>query len=840
MRFEAIGSRIACQSQFNSSSRIWRFQLQRQFQSSPKAPSASKHHQTASDDHPDHGKERDAAQFSSAKQIVEPMREGGPHTLPCYSWTTTPTAILRSPSSYRGFGRETKVLTREKLNKRLIGNEDSAEGGDNSGVVDFSALEENSVNTTHQHRDINTLIDVERLSPKADGSYPVTEGHNCANTQPVDSFASTQDRTSSHVQYGRGTIESDGDEDLLTNSLVRIRRVHRQGRRSVLTESGILMPPEVGLENTDVPQHIFRINANVDIKALEVRLYNALQTQDAHTVFQELRTIAYFQGKSVLSELLGSLPCNTFTEVLRHLDPNCFVGRYVKLHQEIGIYHLQLLGLPSRDPSGYHQFCSLFLSEIDNILHARRQISNQSTLMDYRYLLHCARVTGNIPYAQEIWRNMKEDSVIPDLKCYNDYLAARCYGENSNVLQRRRLRVIRHNTLPRTFALEDQPLGLRGHSVKRTVHPVGIQLVSSNLFVEMIEAGISGDEETFCLLMVASAREGELDGMAAILKRAWGIDVAALEANDERDIPPVKNYAPDSPFYPSDKLLFTLAHVYGINNQVSQAMRLVDYVSRQFDIPIPLLVWEELLRYTVIMSRKLRRGFSPELQTFVQKPEWGQLPRNAPERLWNTMTSEPYNIKPTMEMHDGFIHNLINFRYFGLAKEIMESGRRLHIAQVEDFRQKFLLAKADQSRSSAIDQQFHFQNPNVEWRRRDVAFAQAKMKRSRLYIRRWVVLWLKRAGRTLRYHSQLTIDMPDFVRAWKVFLPPVVEYHVPFGKVEIKTKIHEEQRRRQRTFNSPEWLGLQRKLLISRMRNWLRYKRRYGSKRRIKPFLRRT
>ena len=849
MRFEAIGSRIACQSQLNTSSRALQShfpRFQRQFQSFPASPYISKHRKNTSTDYSDHELERHSTQLPSAKRIVKLFREDGPHTFASYFWTTIPTAIRQLASNGHGSAKGTNVLTQEKLKSGLMRNKDGAEGGDKGGDTVFMIQEENRVDTTHQYGEINELINIESPTPIPVESYAVTEApshtalYNGANGTPGGTFRRTQDGTNSHVQHGSGNAESSDMADSAIDSLVHVRRVQRQRRKSVLTEYGILMPPEVGLENTDVPQLVLRNNPTSDIDELAARIYRSLQTQDSHTVFQELRSIAFFQGKSVLSQLLGSLPKNTFTEVLRHLDPWCFVGRYVKLHQEIGIYHLQLLGLPSRDTSGYHQFCRLFLSEIDNIIHARRQISNRSTLTDYRYLLNCARVTGNIPYAQEIWRNMKQDSVTPDLKCYNDYLAARCYGENSNILQRRRLRVIRHNTLPRTFALEDQPQGLRGHAVKRTADPVGIQFVASNLFVEMIEAGIAGDEETFCLLMVASAREGVVDGIATILKRAWGIDVAALEANDERDIPSAKKYAPNSPFHPSDKLLFTLAHVYGINNRISQAMRLVDYVSRQFDIPIPLLVWEELLRYTVILSRELRRGFSPELQTFVEKPELGQLPRNSPERLWKTMTSEPYNVKPTMEMHDGFVHNLINFRYFGLAKEIMESGRRLHKAQVEDFREKFLLAKADQTSSSALNQQSGYPNPNVEFRRRNVAFAQAKMKRSRLYIRRWVVLWLKRAGRTLRHHSQLTVDMPDFVRAWKVFLPHVVEYHSPFGKVEIRTKVHEEQRRRQQGFRNPKWLALQRRSLDSKMTNWLRYKRQHGAKRRIRPFFKQS
>jgi hypothetical protein len=127
----------------------------------------------------------------------------------------------------------------------------------------------------------------------------------------------------------------------------------------------------------------------------------------------------------------------------------------------------------------------------------------------------------------------------------------------------------------------------------------------------MVESGVPGNEETFRLLITAMGREGDLDSIANILKRVWQIDVEALLAADETSVPSARSYPEDSPFYPSNKLLFTLAHAYGTNNNIPLALRLVDYVSSQYSLPIPIEVWNELFQWTYVLSltpRVLKRS----------------------------------------------------------------------------------------------------------------------------------------------------------------------------------------------------------------------------------------
>ena len=41
----------------------------------------------------------------------------------------------------------------------------------------------------------------------------------------------------------------------------------------------------------------------------------------------------------------------------------------------------------------------------------------------------------------------------------------------------------------------------------------------------MVDAGISGNEETFCLIMVSMARDGDMTGVESILSRVSGTDI---------------------------------------------------------------------------------------------------------------------------------------------------------------------------------------------------------------------------------------------------------------------------------------------------------------------------
>lgn len=516
-------------------------------------------------------------------------------------------------------------------------------------------------------------------------------------------------------------------------------------------------------------------------------LYSALRLENPHLVLKALGNLIKYDGEAYTSKLLETIPPSTFSEILRFLDPAHFVDRLVSLQQEVGPATAQRLKLPQNE-NGYVGFCKIFLKQVNTILEVRAQQHPLST-SDLRYLLKCARRVGSDESAHAIWRSMTSISrkdpdkrIIPDAECYNHYMASKCWADTFNADRRYTLRVIPSHLKLRTWAVP--PHVFQGH---RVGPEGGIKAQVSEIFRQMVESGIQGNEETFCLMMVALGREGDVSGISNILQRVWGIDADTVLMKHDSEVPSPKSFSPQSPFYPSEQLLFTLAHVYGINNAIPSALRLVDYVSRQYNVSIPLKVWNELLQWTYVTSVK-RTGQNPE--TNSEDLKTGQLAPEAVSSLWDTMTLEPYNVEPTMEMYNRLITNLLRRGRYGEAKIRIEEGyraNRKHVYQLSHDTRDF--------RAS------HPHNPTHSEHARDVYIARLRVRRNRLYIRRWVKQWIQSGSLRMRFNETFSSqDLPNFMKQWERFLPVRVRYAVANGEVVFTTGVREANFRMQQSF----------------------------------------
>lgn len=539
--------------------------------------------------------------------------------------------------------------------------------------------------------------------------------------------------------------------------------------------SGRSTLPDVGEQ--DILPVQFPDGIRIECSPNENELYKALRIGNPHNVLKALMSLVRYDGFNYYSNILQTIPSNTFSEILRCLDPRYFVGRYGEFYKEISPTYSKIMGIPSANRAGYHRFSTIFLSQIHGIIKARQR-DHPLSLSDYKYLLKCARATGNIKASQDIWMSMTAVSasghnrpVTPDGECFNHYLAATTWSDPTNPFLKNRLRVIPDNFTPRSWLVP--PYTLRGH---RVGPDNGIKLQVSQIFRQMVKAGVPGDEETFCLMMLGFAREGDMVSVGSTLRRVWGVDVDALVTLDESELQPVKPYSLDSPFYPSSKILSTISHAYGINNDLPTALRVVDYVSRQYNIAIPPSVWNELLQWTFILSKK---RYGRRVQG--DGTSIGQLPQEAVSNIWKTMTSPPYNVQPTMEMYDRFISNLIERQRYGEVKTVMEEARNLHKRHVRWLSRQHIVLR------STLEPGGH---PVSETRMRDLQFTRMRVMRNREYIKRWVRLLIARASLQLRYHSNWSAhDLPKILKEWNLFLPKRVTYPIASGVVGFYTDV---------------------------------------------------
>jgi hypothetical protein len=344
-----------------------------------------------------------------------------------------------------------------------------------------------------------------------------------------------------------------------------------------------------------------------------------------------------------------------------------------------------------------------------------------------------------------------------------------------NPLLRFRLRVISDNFGPRSW--DTPPYSLKGHAVGGRISSLKGQI--AGLFREMVQAGVSGNEETFCLMMAALAREGDMPRVASILQRVWNIDVQRLMSSNESETLSAKSYLPDSPFYPSEMLLYTISHAYGINNQIPTALRLVDFVSSQYSIPISTNVWNELLQWTFVLSNKpkvlKRRG-----KVIDTGKEINQLPPEAVSNLWKAMISEPYNVKPTIEMYNRLIINLSRQERYGEMQIRMEEARRLLIEDVRRLSHLQALFNATTRRPSPM----HL----AEQRMRDLLFARLRVRLNRMYVKRWVRRLVYHGSNSLKYSDEWSAqNVPNIVKNWSLFVPSKVKYSIRSGVVSFRS-----------------------------------------------------
>ena len=511
-------------------------------------------------------------------------------------------------------------------------------------------------------------------------------------------------------------------------------------------------------------------------------LRRALQSENPHAIINALtRFITISQNKVQGHEAFRMLPPNTFSEILRCLDPEHFVGRYVDLHKSnVSPRTGSFTALRLQTEDGIQQFCVNFMARIESIIEARHSSGYKLSLSDYKYLLRCAGVMENPRASQIVWRAMKGEGFEPDTECYNYYLSGLLRVGISNGTQRSEIRT---KYLPRS--------GLNGPSeVFRGYYErlgIDFKYQTSKIFDDMLQRGVVGDERTFCLLMISSARVGDVEGVKAILGRVWGINVDKLMAMNEKDIRGPNSYPFDSPFRPSKTLLFALVHCFGINNMVPTALRLVDYVSRKCSLTIPIEVWEDLLGLTYALSKP--RTLSGE--TGKMSPPY--LGPEAVSNLWSALTAEPYKVKPNMAMYNRLIVNLLRRQRFSEARERMEEALKVHVKSVHEYGKTVAIEDLQSSLFEVEDDHEKLElmqgttaYENYMGLQRDKTFQHLALKHSRQYLYRWCRILINLAPHSLLENPTFVLKtLPKVIYDFRLFMPRRIGYSIGTGFISF-------------------------------------------------------
>ncbi|KAI9779715.1 MAG: hypothetical protein M1839_007213 [Geoglossum umbratile] len=458
--------------------------------------------------------------------------------------------------------------------------------------------------------------------------------------------------------------------------------------------------------------------------------------------------------------VICSIPRTTFSEILQLLNPGHFVDQPKRIHDELSSLTVEALGIVP-----IQSIFTEFVSNIRRVVEMRRLGRRPLGINDYASLLNCARACGDAATATAVWNDMNQAGVLPNTACYNHYMAAKCFPSGPGLGHRHTLRVIPYNLRKRAMGKSGSSRS-PGFSVGRG----GIRSQVMQLFDDMVLRGLGkGDLRTFCYIMIALAREGDIAGVKSVLNRVWGVDVDAL-LRDEESLYPVKTFRRDSPLFPNTYLLFAIAHAFGSNNDIPTALRIVDYVSRQYSIAIPRRVWAHLMEWTFVLSvPRFGQGREEENGALT-----GKLPLNSVESLWVTMAAEPYNVKPTMAAYNRYIKSLILRQSLGKAQEMMRKGLACYELSAKRYRverRRYLLARSLWAGAATPGS-----GVGTLWRR--VHLAEIETRCQRLVVERWVRLLIKGFGLAKKNPEWEREAIPNVIREWRDFLP---EQRVCYG-----------------------------------------------------------
>jgi hypothetical protein len=478
----------------------------------------------------------------------------------------------------------------------------------------------------------------------------------------------------------------------------------------------------------------------------------------------------------------------TFTDILHVLEPRNNVENLSQAYSSVSHDMAKQMGLIPVNKLMVEY--SLLLQEI---VTQRRQSGHPLVADQYFILLRSAQDLGDSRLATRLLEEMQEDGVQPDVETYNAYLGSFVWAGWNNATARHAERVINVNMLARDQKRKDMPF-----ANYHIGSPGGIKEKAMEILTVMLDRGLDANEKTYCSIITAAAREGEVDTVQSILRTAWDIDVQKIMelTPGHADLPRAKALPIDSEQYPTSKLLWTLAHAFCINNDIPKALRLIDYVSREYDLAISEETWSVLLEWTFVMARR-RHGTAAR-----DDRKTGQLPQASVQTLFNTMTTAPYFVQPTMGMYNHLVVSMYLREWTTKMLEIMEHAMSLK-AESKDARD----AAWSHLRCFLTQQekgQRYLPPPSVVRRR----YQTAKVidSRNSLWMKRWVRLFFAsmehfhrrhKAGRTYaNFHAFTFGTVPRMLLEWREFAGARVKYDLPTGVLEIELQSEEEKLRK--------------------------------------------
>lgn len=497
------------------------------------------------------------------------------------------------------------------------------------------------------------------------------------------------------------------------------------------------------------------------------------------------------QNKDISLDFARLADDATFTRAICALDAAYFIEPFIAVYRNLDP-HLHAVRVPynptNRLVRTFEDRWQSFSQQINSLRVQRTASGHRLTLGVLRHLLKCAGIYGDEPLARYVFLElMPQHEVTPDLECYNHFLKALAWSSWNEMRFRGKTRVIpaylEHRKRPQPGS------GMfRGYSAPEIdpSSPEAIRLDALRTFEVLTKQGLQGNEQTYINLMLAMSQAGDLEGIKSILKSVWNINVDLLTQYDEEEIESPTYYEDDSPLRPSHELLETVVHVFGNNNDASLAYQLLDYLSRYYNLPIAEDLWHRLYVSTFILAHKAPGGLANRMRQAKYGYSWGQLHSSALRNLFDTITAEPHNLKPTVWMYVMLARLQILHRHLDRCEDYVRKAATV----LEEEKTSMSLLYDEMVglvRSFTIPTDFVNNDYFYQLRRRFILQSIRLEDSLQVFLRMAARLMEEKewpgSGREVKWSNR---RLPNIIKEFDAWLPAQLHYQTPTGYIQIE------------------------------------------------------
>lgn len=400
-----------------------------------------------------------------------------------------------------------------------------------------------------------------------------------------------------------------------------------------------------------------------------------------------------FLPTSELQQVIATLPRTTISEFLRSLEPKGVASDSDPTDGtriSVGMY--QVLSLNQHmDSYGTRRLFGRLLLRMNVLVKCAHDAGLKLDPEDYISLFRAYGFQSDIAGAKQLWDQViGAPQVRPGPEVLHEFIKVRFliepmyYGFDKtrvtvtprNLHRKgylrfyqsvRRLDRFRFNRQRRAYRFGlDRSSPKVAMSLSRRVRGKGPIM---RLFNSWVARRHPMTEEVMCSFMIGFARAGSLRMVGLKLlpaqfgiltqmnKRTGEIRAETLTPNisTKSNRPRHKRYF----MRPTVRLMNTIVEVYCSNGQLSWAINLLEYISREYHMSIPAETWFELLEWSHVLS-------STSAATAWKMAGWyQQIPaREATQLVWNIMTQPPCNVQPGFDQYAVLLRSRIANGHF--------------------------------------------------------------------------------------------------------------------------------------------------------------------------------